>query len=57
MKVKVLIPFTDKVTKKTHNAGEIIEVTVARFTEIEKPHYIKPIDADSEKEAAKTDKK
>lgn len=34
MKAKVLIPFTDKNTGKTHNKGEIIEVTAARFNEI-----------------------
>lgn len=42
MKVKVLIPFTDRKTGITHKKGEIIEVTEKRFAEIEKPHYITP---------------
>jgi hypothetical protein len=34
MKVKVLIPFTDKVTGKDHNADDIIEVSEERLAEI-----------------------
>lgn len=34
MKVKVLMPFTDKVTGKTHKKNDVIEVTAARFNEI-----------------------
>lgn len=34
MKAKVLIPFKDKETKKTHEKGDIIDVTVKRFNEI-----------------------
>ena len=34
MKVKVLIPFKDKETKKVHKKGDIIDVTAKRFNEI-----------------------
>lgn len=34
IKAKVLISFTDKVTKKKYKAGEVIELTPARFNEI-----------------------
>ena len=34
MKAKVLIPFTDKVTKKKYAKGQIIELTAERFNEI-----------------------
>ena len=45
MKVKVLIPFTDKVTKKKYKVGEIIEVTAKRFNEItEKGKLICPVE-------------
>ena len=52
MKVKVIHPFTDKHTKKEHKPGDVIEVTAARFNEIEKPHYIQPVD----EKAANTEK-
>lgn len=44
MKVKVLIPFTDKETGKTYAKNDIIDVSAKRFSEIEKPHYIQPVD-------------
>lgn len=45
MKVKVLMPFCDKVTGKKHNKGDIIDVTVARFNEITaKGKYIQPVE-------------
>ena len=34
MKAKVIIGFRDKETKKVHKAGDIIDVTPARFNEI-----------------------
>ena len=34
MKVKVLIPFRDKETKKEYKKGDLIDVTVKRFNEI-----------------------
>lgn len=34
IKVKVVIPFTDKETKKKYNKGEIITLTARRFSEI-----------------------
>lgn len=42
MKAKVLIPFTDKYTGKTHKKGEIInDITAERFNEItRKGRYI-----------------
>lgn len=41
MKAKVLISFRDKVTKKVRKAGDIIDVTPARFNEItRKGRYI-----------------
>lgn len=49
MKVKVLIPFTDKHTGKTYPKGAMIEVTAERFAEIEKPHYIAPVEEPAEK--------
>lgn len=36
MKAKVVMPFTDRATKKTYKTGEIIECTEARFAEIKK---------------------
>lgn len=45
MRVKVLIPYCDKETKKTHKKGDIIDVTVARFNEITaKGRYIQPVE-------------
>lgn len=44
MKVKVLIPFTDKHSGKTYKKGDVIDVTEQRFAEIEKPHYIAPVE-------------
>lgn len=45
MKVKVLIPFRDKETKKTHKKGDIIDVTAKRFNEITaKGKYIQPVE-------------
>ncbi len=34
MKVKVLIPFRDKETKKEYKKGEVIEITAKRCNEI-----------------------
>ena len=34
MKAKVLIPFTDKETKKTHKKGAVIDMTADRFNEV-----------------------
>lgn len=34
MKVKVLVPFIDKVTGELHNADDIIEVSEERLAEI-----------------------
>lgn len=34
IKVKVLIPFTDKETKKKYNKGDIITLTARRYSEI-----------------------
>lgn len=36
MKVKVLMPFNDKVTKKTLKPGDVIEVDEKRYREIKK---------------------
>jgi len=36
MKAKVLIPFNDKYTGKTHEKGEILDVSAERFNEINK---------------------
>lgn len=35
-KAKVLIPFTDRITKKRYKKGDIITVTAERFNEISK---------------------
>ena len=41
MKAKVLIPYTDKNTGKTHKKGEIIDISADRFNEItRKGRYI-----------------
>lgn len=53
MKMKVLIPFTDKETRKTYKKGDVIEVTEKRFNEIEKPHYITPFVAEEAAPAKK----
>ena len=50
MKVKVLTPFRDRHTGKEHKKGDVIEVTAKRFCEIEKTHYIQPVE---EQEQAK----
>ena len=51
MKVKVLIPFRDRITKKSYKKGDIIDVTVRRFNEITaKGKYIQLVE---EKEPAK----
>ena len=34
MKVKVIIPFRDKETKKKYKKGDIIDVTAKRYNEI-----------------------
>lgn len=34
IKAKVLISFTDKATKKKYKAGDVIELTPARFNEV-----------------------
>lgn len=45
MKVKVLIPYKDKETKKIHKKGDVIDVTVKRFNEITtKGRYIQPVE-------------
>ena len=45
MKVKVLIPFRDKETKKAYKKGDIIDVTVKRFNEITtKGRYVELIE-------------
>lgn len=45
MKVKVLIPFYDKETKKTHKKGDVLDITAKRFNEIaEKGKYVQPVD-------------
>ena len=36
MKAKVTMPFKDKVTGKTNNLGDVIDVTKTRFAEIKK---------------------
>lgn len=36
MKVKVLMPFTDKTTKKTCKPGDLIDVSEKRYKEIRK---------------------
>lgn len=52
MKVKVLIPYCDKVTGKKFKRGDITDVTVKRFNEITaKGRYIQPIDETPEKSA------
>jgi len=49
MKVKVLIPFMDKVTKKPHKKGDIIDVSASRFNEIiKKGALIEAVDTKTE---------
>lgn len=36
MKVKVVMPFTDKATKKTYKPGDVIDVSEKRYAEIRK---------------------
>jgi hypothetical protein len=50
MKALVLHPFFDKVQEKTHEADDIIEVSVERFNELVKKHLI---EAYEEKKAPK----
>ena len=50
MKVKVLIPFKDKETKKVHKKGDVIDITVKRVNEITANKYIQIVE---EKEPAK----
>ena len=51
VKVKVLIPFRDKHTKKTYKKGEIIEVTAERFNEITaKGKYIQLVADEAKKD-------
>lgn len=45
MKVKVLIPFRDRETKKKYKKGDIIDVTAKRFNEITTSgRYIQPVE-------------
>ena len=49
MKVKVLIPFMDKVTKKQYKKGDIIDVSSSRFNEIiKKGALIEAVDTKTE---------
>lgn len=45
MKAKVLIAYTDKVTGKTHDPGDIVELSAKRFNEIrDQGRYIQLMD-------------
>lgn len=45
MKVKVLIPFSDKHTGEKYKKNDIIDVTAKRFNEITtKGRYVEPIE-------------
>lgn len=45
MKVKVLLPFTDKRTGIEYKKNEILEITAKRFVEItSKGKYVQPIE-------------
>lgn len=51
MKAKVIIPFNDKYTGKEHKKGDVIEVTAARFNEIQrKGNYVEAVDESTTKE-------
>jgi len=44
MKVKVVMPFKDKATKKTHNVGSIIDLDAKRVAEIQKAgRFVVPV--------------
>ena len=54
MKIKVLIPFTDKHTGKKHKKGDIFDVSATRFNEItKKGKLVEPIDDEKEPETNK----
>ena len=54
MKVKVLIPFTDKHTGEKHKKGDIFDVSAKRFNEItKKGNLVEPIDDENEPETNK----
>jgi hypothetical protein len=52
IKVKVVIPFTDKETKKKYNKGDIITLTARRYSEILKRGNL--VELVEEKEAEKS---
>lgn len=54
MKANVIMPFTDRETKKTYNTGAEIECTEKRFAEIRKSgNYVVEV---KEEKAVKADK-
>lgn len=58
MKAKVIMPFKDKETNKTHNTGAVIEVTPERYAEIRKAgNYVVEEEPEKPKKAVKTEKK
>lgn len=59
MKVKVITPFKDKVTGKTHNTGAEIEVSKERFEEIKKAgrYVVEVPEEGADKKATRTVKK
>lgn len=58
MRVKVLIPFTDKVTNKKHKADDIIEVSEERLAEIKavNVNMVLEVKPKEKKQKAKTTK-
>lgn len=54
MKAQVIMPFTDKETKKLNKPGDVIECTKERFAEIRKSgNYVVEV---KEEKAVKADK-
>ena len=54
MKVKILIPFTDKHTGKKHKKGDIFDISAKRFNEITtKGKLVELIDDEKEPEKKK----
>lgn len=57
MKAKVIMPFKDKVSKKTLNVDDVIEVTPTRFKEIKKSgRYVAPVTEEAKAEEAQEEK-
>lgn len=55
MKAKVLIPFRDKNSMKAYDRGDIVDVTLERFNEINAiGNIIQVVDAEDEKPSDET---